>query len=581
MSGERRNALPTGYQFEGYRIDSVLGAGGFGMTYKATEVALGRSVAIKEFLPSGIVMRDANRASVHPFGSREQRDFEWGLASFRKEAATLVTFRHPNIITVHRYFEANGTAYMVMAYEEGESLGAVLARHPTLDESEIREILVPLLDGLARVHEAGFLHRDIKPDNIYIRQDGSPVLLDFGAARQALGEKSRSMTSIFTAGYAPFEQYSTRGNQGPWTDIYALGGVLYRCVTGERPPDAPDRIRDDPCVPAAKAAKGRYTPALLAAIDHALAVDERARPQSIAAWRSELGVDAPIVGPAPARRRGLGWAVAALILLTAAGGATWYVTRSDEAARMAAQMQELQKRAAAAEAAAKAEAEARKRAEAEAEARRKAEDEARIEAEKEAKARTEAEARAAAAAKARAEEEAKRKAEDEARARAAEAKAKADAEAKARAEAEARAKLEADTAAKAQAEEAAKRRAAPTATQQAAATTAASNLRALVLGKTAYFDRPNGFGGLIRFQFTFRDDGTLDRICGIMRRDYVVGECPFQLDQRRWDVTGDQLCIGGDPRRMCFTVSGSGERYVFRQVSGPEDHRIAGDAIIR
>jgi len=581
MPGERRNALPKGYRFEGYRIDAVLGAGGFGMTYRAAEIALGRAVAIKEFLPGGIVMRDADRVSVHPMGPSEQRDFEWGLDSFRKEAATLVTFRHPNIVTVYRYFEANGTAYMVMAYEEGESLGAVLARHPTLDESEIREILVPLLDGLARVHDAGFLHRDIKPDNIYIRQDGSPVLLDFGAARQALGGKSRSVTSIFTAGYAPFEQYSSRGNQGPWTDIYAMGAVLYRCVTGDKPPDAPDRIRDDPCVPAVKAAAGRYAAGFLRAIDHALAVDERARPQSIAAWRAELGLDAPAVPAKAGARRGLGWAVAALILLAVGGGAAWYVSRSDgETARLAAQLQELQKRTAAAEAAAKAEAEARKKVEAEAEARRQAEDAARLEAEKQAKARTEAEAQAAAAARARAEAEAKRKAEDEARARAAEAKAKADAEAKAKAEAEARAKIEAEAAAKAKADADARRRVGGS-TQRAAATTGAANLRTLVIGKTAYFERPNGFGGLIKFQFTFKDDGSFDRVCGIMRRDNVVGECPFKLDRGRWDVNGDQLCIGGGPRTMCFTVTGSGERYVFRQVSGPEDHRIAGDAIIR
>jgi hypothetical protein len=551
MSGERRNALPTGYQFEGYRIDSVLGAGGFGMTYKATEVALGRAVAIKEFLPGGIVMRDTDRVTVHPVGASEQRDFEWGLASFRKEAATLVTFRHPNIVAVYRYFEANGTAYMVMAYEEGESLGAVLARHPTLDESEIREILVPLLDGLARVHEAGFLHRDIKPDNIYIRQDGSPVLLDFGAARQALGEKSRSMTSIFTAGYAPFEQYSTRGNQGPWTDIYAMGAVLYRCVAGDKPPEAPDRIRDDPFVPAAKAAKGRYTPAFLAAVDHALAVDERARPQGIAAWRSELGLDAPAAGAAPAKRRGLGWAVAALILLAAGGGAAWYVTRSDdEAARVAAQMQELQKRTAAAEAAAKAEAEARKKAEAEAEERRKAEDAARLEAEKEAKA--------------------------------AEAKAKADAAAKAKAEAEARAKLEADAAAKAKAEEEAKKRAAATTTQQAAATTAAgAALRSIFIGKTAYFERPVvGRNRTVKFELSFNANGTFGRSCRVVHGDGRISECERTNTSGVWDIEGNNLCIGRGTGRMCFTVSGSGQHYVFQQVSG-EDRRMAGDVLVR
>jgi hypothetical protein len=571
MSGERRNALPKGYQFEGYRIDGVLGAGGFGMTYRATEVAIDRAVAIKEFLPGGIVMRDADRVTVHPMGPSEQRDFEWGLASFRKEAATLVTFRHPNIVAVYRYFEANGTAYMVMAYEEGESLGAVLARHPTLDEAEIREILVPLLDGLARVHDAGFLHRDIKPDNIYIRQDGSPVLLDFGAARQALGEKSRSLTSIFTAGYAPFEQYSSRGNQGPWTDIYALGAVLYRCVTGDKPPEAPDRIRDDPCRPAVEAAKGRYAPGFLAAIDHALKVDERARPQSVAAWRTELGLDAPAaLSVKPARRRGLGWAVAALILLAAAGGAAWYVTRTDdEAARIATQMQELQRRAATAEATAKAEAEARQKAEADVEARRRAEDAARLEADRQTAARAEAKAKADAEAKAKADAEAKRKAEEE-------AKAKAAAEAKAKADAAAKAKAEAD----AKAEEEAKRRAALT-TQQAAATTSAANLRALLIGKTAYFERPVvGRNRTVKFELAFRADGTFGRACRVVHNDGAISECERTNTQGAWDIDGDKLCIGRGTGRTCVTVTGSGQHYVFHQVSG-EDRRIAGDVVLR
>jgi hypothetical protein len=570
MAGERRNALPNGYRFEGYRIDGVLGAGGFGMTYRATEVALDRTVAIKEFLPGGIVMRDADRVSVHPVGTTEQRDFDWGLTSFRKEAATLVTFRHPNIVTVHRYFEANGTAYMVMAYEEGESLGAILARHPSLDESEIREILVPLLDGLARVHEAGFLHRDIKPDNIYIRADGSPVLLDFGAARQALGEKSRSLTSIFTAGYAPFEQYSSRGNQGPWTDIYALGAVLYRCVTGDKPPEAPDRIRDDPCRPAAEAAERRYAPGFLKAIDHALMVDERARPASVAAWRAELGVDAPVAVPAPAKRRGLGWAVAAAILLAAGGGAAWYVTRTgDEATRLTAQMQELQRRADTAEAAAKAESEARRKAEAEAEARQKAAEAARLEAEKEAAGRADAEAKAAAAAKARADVEARRKAEEEAKAKAAEAKAKADAAAKANAEA------------KAKAEDEAKRRAAAT-TQQAAATSGAgANLRALLSGKTVSFQRPvPGKPAVAHFKMELRGNGTFSRSCHTVRLNGSTGDCARSDFDGVWDVEGDRLCFGRGDTRSCVVVSGGGGTYAFRKVSG-DNPWLDGEVAIR
>ena len=282
---EARHGLARGFEIHGYRIERVLGAGGFGITYLATEIAINRPVAIKEYLPHGIAARTRDDISVAPLSEADQENFQWGLERFRREAQTLVSFHHANIVSVFSYFEANGTAYLVMAYEDGDSLATILDKRKTLPEAELRGWLMPLLSGLAHVHKAGFLHRDIKPGNIYIRKDGSPVLLDFGAARLAVGSRSQSLTSIVSAGYAPFEQYTTRGNQGPWTDIYAIGGVLYRAVTGQRPPDAPDRIRDDPYEPAAKkAARGKYGASLLAAIDAALVVDEEKRPQSLEQW---------------------------------------------------------------------------------------------------------------------------------------------------------------------------------------------------------------------------------------------------------------------------------------------------------
>ena len=291
MTATHRYALPNGYELDGYRIDGILGTGGFGITYRASETAIDRPLAIKEYLPSGIAMRDQSTSAVHASGSDDQDDFEWGLDRFRREAQTLVTFRHANIVAVYRFFEANNTAYLVMEYAQGENLGTVLSRQKTLSEAEIRALIEPLLNGLSRVHQAGVLHRDIKPDNIYIRNDGSPLLLDFGAARYAMGVRSHSLTSIVSAGYAPFEQYISNSKQGPWSDIYALGSVLYRAVTGDVPPEATARVKDDEMVSASQAARGRYSERLLAAIDAALCVNENGRPQTIAAFIEMVGAN--------------------------------------------------------------------------------------------------------------------------------------------------------------------------------------------------------------------------------------------------------------------------------------------------
>ena len=305
MSDEIRLALKPGTEIDGYRIESVLGAGGFGITYRATEIVLGRTVAIKEFLPSGIATREEQTLAVTPLTPSAAADIAWGMDRFRAEAQTLVAFQHPNIVGVHRYFEANGTGYLVMAFVEGRTLSELLFPDKTLDESEIHEIIDPLLDGLQAVHDRGFLHRDIKPANIFIREDGTPILIDFGAARQALGQQSKSLTAIISEGYAPYEQYDQSGDQGPWTDIYALGGVLYRCVTGQRPPDAPSRItamvrgRPDPMPPVREAVRGAYSDALLNAIDRAQATREDDRPQTISEFRALLSGQADALATAP------------------------------------------------------------------------------------------------------------------------------------------------------------------------------------------------------------------------------------------------------------------------------------------
>ena len=283
--------MPQGHRLQEYELVRVLGFGGFGMTYLGFDHNLDKAIAIKEYLPSDIATRTADR-SVAPQASEFRGDFQWGLERFLDEARTLARFDHRHIIKVHRFFEANGTAYIVMEYAEGETLSVYLERKGTLSEAELKGILYPLLDGLEVVHGADFLHRDIKPGNIVLRaEDGSPVLLDFGAARQAIGAKSRSVTSIVTPGYAPIEQYSSRGRQGAWTDIYALGGMCYRALTGQVPDDATDRVRNDPLIPVSQRCEGRSSGAFLSAIDMALSVDEGDRPQSVGAWRAALEAD--------------------------------------------------------------------------------------------------------------------------------------------------------------------------------------------------------------------------------------------------------------------------------------------------
>jgi tetratricopeptide (TPR) repeat protein len=289
-----RNALQSGYLLHWYRIDSVLGQGGFGITYLAHDANLDHPVAIKEFLPVEMAMRDAD-LSVQPSSQDMDERFRWGLDRFVAEARTLARFRHSGIVRVLSVFEANNTAYMVMELERGETLHQRLARQRTLPEAELLAIIEPLLDGLEAVHAAGFVHRDIKPANIIIRPDESPVLIDFGSARQAIGQYTRTLTTLISPGYAPYEQYLSGGDrQGPWTDIYSLAATLYRCAVGKPPLDALERSEAllkserDLYMPASGLAGGEYSPALLRAIDHGLCFKAADRPQSVAEWRKEL-----------------------------------------------------------------------------------------------------------------------------------------------------------------------------------------------------------------------------------------------------------------------------------------------------
>src|SRR5688500_32262 len=270
----------------------VVGSGGFGITYEAEDINLGTMVAIKEYYPFDFGDRDATM-SVRPKSERHKQTFDWGRSNFLQEARTLARFEHPSIVRVTRVFEAHATAYMVMRFERGGSFEAwlgSLGRPPT--QEELDAILHPLLDALEMMHAADFLHRDIAPDNIIVRSDGTPVLLDFGAARRAVAEMSRSLTGIVKAGYSPHEQYSSNNRlQGPWSDLYALGGTFYRAVTGSPPEEATLRVDDDRMAPASIAAKAAYRPGFLAAIDACLRVKHTERPQSVAQLRPILTSD--------------------------------------------------------------------------------------------------------------------------------------------------------------------------------------------------------------------------------------------------------------------------------------------------
>lgn len=276
-------ALPAGHQLQEYRIERVLGGGGFGITYLARDTLLDREVAIKEYLPSELASR-APDLSVAARPGEAGVAFRQGLERFLDESRVLATFRHPHIVRVNRYFAANATAYMVMDYARGQSLKQWVDTWGRPDHAQLLSIIRPLLEGLEVIHAAGFLHRDIKPANITMRPDEGPVLLDFGAARR--WNSGHSLTTIVTPGFAPLEQYHSHGNQGPWSDIYSMAAVMYWLVSGNKPVEAAARVREDPLVPATRVGDARlYGMSLLRAIDWALDPDESRRPRSVGDFR--------------------------------------------------------------------------------------------------------------------------------------------------------------------------------------------------------------------------------------------------------------------------------------------------------
>ena len=446
-------ALLPGQMIGRYEIVSVLGQGGFGITYRARDVQLGREVAIKEYLPSALAIRQ-DGATVLPRTTKMADDFGWGRERFVTEGRTLASLhRVPAIVQVFDYLETNGTAYIVMELLSGQTLEDRIIKDGKLSAEEVDRILWPLLDGLEQVHNAGFLHRDIKPANILLDAAGNPTLIDFGASRAAMAGRSVALTAIFTPGYAAAEQM-TSAKQGPWTDIYGLSATLYHAIAGHVPPSAFDRMLNDTYESLAKLNLKGFGPGVLAGIDAGLAVAARDRPQTIAGWRPILGMaEAPaadatmvmgktvaevrhvstLTPPAAvtggAKRTGL-WIAVGGVLLALLGGGGYYAISSRgpdpemtkaQAAAEAAEARRLK----AEEEAAKLRAESEQRQKAEAErqkaeeitAARQRQEIAEAAAKKQFEEETRRKIETEIAAQKRAEEDAKRKADEEVEAR--------------------------------------------------------------------------------------------------------------------------------------------------------------------
>ncbi len=281
-------ALAPGRTVGRYEVLEVLGQGGFGITYRVRDTQLDREVALKEYLPPALAIRQ-DGASVLPRSTEAAEDFAWGRDRFVAEGRTLANLHDaPAIVKVFDFIEANGTSYMVMELVRGGTLEDRVKEKGPLLPPEIDTFLPPLIDGLQSIHATGYLHRDIKPGNVLMNEAGMPTLIDFGAARLAIAGRSSTMTAIFTPGYAAPEQFTT-GKQGPWTDIYGLAASLHYAITGKAPPSAFDRLLEDTYQPLASQQIIGYAPQLLAGIDAGLAVRFDERPQTIAAWRALLG----------------------------------------------------------------------------------------------------------------------------------------------------------------------------------------------------------------------------------------------------------------------------------------------------
>jgi serine/threonine protein kinase len=287
MAQQVNQPLPDGYQLENYRIASVLSSGGFSIVYLAYDEN-DQPVAIKEYLPSQLALRKEGDA-LPSISDDNLATFRYGMRCFFEEGRSLARLSHPNVVRVLNFFRANETVYMVMRYERGRTLQEhIHARRGSIKERFIRHVFTLLLNGLREVHSNKLLHLDIKPANIYIRNDSTPVLIDFGAARQTLAQEGPRLNPMYTPGFAPPEQYKNRDLLGPWSDCYAVGASIFACLASAAPQAADDRAEKDHYVSAAKMWDGKYSRQLLETIDWCLELDHMKRPQSVFALQKVL-----------------------------------------------------------------------------------------------------------------------------------------------------------------------------------------------------------------------------------------------------------------------------------------------------
>jgi serine/threonine protein kinase len=301
MGQQANTALPSGFQIEDYTIDRQISLGGFSIVYLAQDKA-GRKVAIKEYLPNSLALRGAGQ--IKPVIPPEHLGaFRYGMKCFFEEGRALARLSHPNVVRVINFFRSNDTVYMVMEYEQGRTLQEFIHKHlGHISERFICGVFVRLLNGLRVVHSNKLLHLDIKPSNVYLRTDNTPVLLDFGAARQILLSGAPILKSMYTPGFASPEHYGDRKNLGPWSDVYSVGATMYACLAGQTPQPADERLKKDQLIPALVRWEGQLSAHLLGTIDWCLKLDYLHRPQTAFALQKALAESG--VPPTPTEKPG-------------------------------------------------------------------------------------------------------------------------------------------------------------------------------------------------------------------------------------------------------------------------------------